>query len=137
MIWSRTTRFSLLALIGALALGVGGCSYLLPVRAGVATSYEIVIDTRRVPAPALTGCTIPETFPAVSKVPVVFVQPIPYGAVFTSVKADVVLKNETGDPLSLLETSIENNQVYLKCAANKPDAFTQVHVVVTGHYEYR
>jgi hypothetical protein len=47
----------------------------------------------------------------------------------------VLLKN--GDPLVVLDPVIEKNQVYLKFAVPKRDAFTQVMVAVTAKYEYR
>ncbi len=127
-------NFTLVAtLLGLIAFT--GCSKLLPARKGTAHSVNMVIDTRRDPAPALTGCFIPATFPAYTKIPVITVQPIPAGAKITGVSHEIVLKN--GDELALLESVIENNQVYLKFAASKMDAFTQVHVLVRVKYEYR
>jgi hypothetical protein len=114
-----------------------GCSRLLPSRHGSARSFDMVLDTRRAASPALAGCFIPETFPAISKLPVVLAGKIPARAKFTGVTVEVLLKNETGDPLALLRPVIENNQVYLEFAASKPDAFTQVVVAVTAKYDYR
>jgi len=113
-----------------------GCSRLLPARKGVARSFDLVLDSRRAPVAPLAGCFIPATFPAITKLPIVFLSRIPTGAKFTSVKADVILKNEHGDPLALVEPVIEDNRVYLKFAVPKRDAFTQWIVVVTVKYEY-
>jgi hypothetical protein len=52
------------------------------------------------------------------------------------VKADVILKNEQGDPMAVVQPVIEDNRVYLKFAVPKKDAFTQWTVVVTAKYEY-
>lgn len=112
-----------------------GCSRLLPPRKGVASSYEVVIDSRRDPSPALSGCFIPATFPAITKLPIVFVQKIPPGAKFLSVTQQVVLTN--GDAPCVLEPVIENNQVYLKFAVPKMTSFTQWHVILFVKYEYR
>jgi hypothetical protein len=125
-----------LGVAGAAILLLGGCSWLLPARKGVARSFNLSIDSRRAPAPALTGCFIPATFPAITKLPIVFLTKLPPGAKITSAKADVILKNEQGDPLAVLEPVIEHNQVYLKFAVPKKDAFTQWMVVVSVKYEY-
>lgn len=131
-VWFLNLTF-VVVLLGAGAFS--GCSRLLPARKGTAHSLEMVIDTRRVPTEALSGCFIPAVFPAVTKIPVITVQPIPPGAKFTGVTHEVLLKN--GDELAVLETLIENNQVYLKFAVPKLESFTQVHVLVRVKYEYR
>lgn len=122
-----------ITLLGLVALS--GCSKLLPSRKGTAHSAEMIIDTRRVASESLSNRFIPGVFPAVTKIPVITVQPIPAGAKFLSATHEVVLKN--GDELALLETVIENNQVYLKFSAAKPESFTQCHVLVRVKYEYR
>jgi hypothetical protein len=135
---SRAYHPSFIFLLAAAALAFfAGCSYLLPVRRGSTRSFEIVIDSRRVASPALAGCFIPATFPAITKLPIAMIDKLPPGAKFTGVKAEVILKNETGDQLAMLEPSIENNHVYLKFAVPKIDANTQTHVVVTAKYDYR
>jgi hypothetical protein len=134
-------RIRSLALV-ILAAGVacvldGGClRFLLPSRKGIARSFDLSLDSRRAPAPALSGCFIPATFPALTKLPIVFLTKIPPGAKFTDVKADVILKNEQGDPMAVVQPVIEHNRVYLKFAVPKKDAFTQWTVVVTAKYEY-
>lgn len=128
------TRWHLLLVTAVLGLTLTACSRFLPARTGIANSFQMVIDTRRAPVPTLTGCFVPEVFPALSKVPVVFVQKIPADAVFTSATVDVVAKN--GD-ISVLETYIENNQVWLKFAVPSVDSFSQYNVVVTVKYKYR
>jgi hypothetical protein len=135
---SRAHRPTAIFLLAAAVFALGaGCSYLLPVRKGSTRSFEIVIDSRRVASPALAGCFIPATFPAITKLPIAMIDKIPPGAKFTAVKSEVILKNETGDQLVALEPVIENNHVYLKFAVPKIDANTQTHVVVTAKYEYR
>ena len=126
--------YSFFAAIASATL-FAGCSRFLPPRHGTATSFTIIIDTRRNPVVQLTGCFIPETFPAYTRLPVDFLQKIPADAKFISATQEVVLKN--GDPLALLETVIENNKVYLECAVPKETAFTQEQVQVTAQYEYR
>jgi hypothetical protein len=123
----------LAALLGLVAFS--GCSKLLPARKGTAHSSEIIIDTRRIASESLAGRFVPGVFPAFTKLPIIMVQSIPLGAKFTSATHEVVLKN--GDELAQLETVIENNQVYLKFAAAKPESFTQCHVLVRVKYEYR
>jgi hypothetical protein len=132
----RAPRLLVFLAVGAALILSAGCSWLLPARKGVTRSFDLAIDSRRAAAPALTGCFIPATFPAVTKLPVVFLQQLPPGAKITSVKAEVILKNEQGDPLVVLEPVIEKNHVYLKFAVGKKDAFTQWQVVVTAKYEY-
>ena len=129
-VWLLNLTF-VVVLLGAGAFS--GCSRLLPARKGTA-ALEMVIDTRRVPAVALSGCFIPAVFPAVTKIPVVSVQPIPPGAKFTGASHEVLLIN---GELAVLETVIENNQVYLKFAVPTVESFTQVHVLVRVKYEYR
>src|SRR5687767_3142683 len=63
-----------------LGLSLGGCSRLLPARKGTAHSFQLVLDTRRLPAEALTGCFIPAIFPAVTKLPIVYAQKVPANA---------------------------------------------------------
>jgi hypothetical protein len=117
-----------------LGLSAGGCSRLLPPRKGTAGSFEMVLDTRRAPSPALSGCYIPAVFPAVTKIPVVFTSKIPPGAVFTSVSHEVVLKE---GEISVLESVIEDNQVYLKFSVPTVEGFSSYHVMVRANYEYR
>ncbi|HEX2855277.1 MAG TPA: hypothetical protein VHO24_18725 [Opitutaceae bacterium] len=125
-----------LAVVGTviLALAMGACSRLLPARKGTAHSHQLVIDTRRLPAVALTGCFIPAVFPAETKLPIVFVQKIPANATFTEAKVEVLAK--TGE-IAVLEPYIENNQVYLKFAVPSVDSFTQYNVLVRVKYDYR
>lgn len=130
-----TVRWLLLGAVAMLGFTFSSCSRLLPARSGEARSYELILDTRRVPSEALSGCYIPEVFPGVSKVLVDFIGPIPPKAVFKSVRHEVVLKNE--GPMAVLEPVIENNKVYLKFAVPAVDSFTQYHVVVWAKYEYR
>jgi len=121
------TGILLLALIG------GACSRLLPARKGTAHSMQLVLDTRRVPTDTLSGCFIPAVFPAITKIPIVFVQKIPPTATFISATVEVVAKN--GD-MAVLEPVIEDNQVYLKFAVPKVDSFTQFNVLVRVTYKY-
>lgn len=113
---------------------LGSCSRLMPARKGTAHSAQLVLDTRRAPAITLTGCFIPAVFPAVTKLPIVFVQKIPPTAVFTNATVEVLLK--TGD-MAVLEPVIENNQVYLNFAVSSVESFTQYNVLVKVKYEYR
>ncbi len=113
---------------------LGGCSRLLPPRQGTAGSLQLVLDTRRIPVETLSGCFIPAVFPAVTKIPIVFLGKIPANAVFKSVKVDVVAKN---GEMALLEPVIEDNQVYLKFAVPAVDSFTQYNVLVSAKYTYR
>jgi len=126
---------SLFALAVAMTLTSAGCSRILPPRKAAAHSANIVIDTRRGPYETLTGCFIPAVFPAVTKLPVFLVQPIPAGAKFTEVTVEVQAKN--GDELALLQPVIEENKIYLKFAAAKAESFTQVIALVKVKYEYR
>ncbi len=75
-----TARRPLLLIAVMLGLCLGACSRFLPARVGTASSAQLVIDTRRGPYISLTGCYIPEVSPAVSKIPIVWVQKIPPGA---------------------------------------------------------
>ena len=129
--------FSSIIIFAALLnlISFSGCSKLLPARKGTAHSAELIIDTRRVASESQAGRFIPGVFPGFTKMPIVMVQPIPAGAKFNEATVEVVLK--AGDELALLETAIENNQVYLKFAAAKPESFTQCHVLVRVKYEYR
>jgi hypothetical protein len=129
-----TTRGHLLLLTAVLGLFLGACSRFLPARVGLASSAQMVIDTRRGPYETLTGCFIPAVFPAVTKIPVVWVQKIPADAVFTSVSVAVVAKN---GEISLLEPYIENNQVFIKFAVPSIDSFSQYNIVVSAKYKYR
>jgi hypothetical protein len=124
--------------ICAILLGVSvtACSRLLPPRHGEARSVELVLDTRRAPAEALSGCFIPAVFPAITKIPVEFIDKIPANAVFSSVRSEVILKNDNG-AMKVLEPVIENNRVYLKFAVPSVDSFTQFHVVVWAKFDYR
>lgn len=111
-----------------------GCSRLLPARKGTASSVMMALDTRRVGVVQLTGTFIPGVFPAITRIPVVYSSKIPSGAVFKTSKVDVMSKN---GEMKVLETSIEDNQVYLKFAVPDVESFTQYNVVVTATYEYR
>ena len=126
--------FIVLLLATCSLLVAAGCSRLLPARKGTASSVTLALDTRRVAVPQLAGTFIPGVYPAVSKIPIVYSSKIPAGAVFKTAKVDVMSKN--GD-MKVLETSIEDNQVYLKFAVDAVDSFTQYNVVVTATYEYR
>lgn len=123
-----------LMLIGLSLVSVTGCSRLLPARKGTASSVQMALDTRRVAVEQLAGTFIPGVFPAVTRIPVVFSAKIPAGAVFKTAKVDVASKN---GEMKVLETTIEDNQVYLKFAVPAVDSFTQYNVVVTATYEYR
>jgi len=127
-------RFTIFLITAGL---LAGCSRLMSVRHGVVRSFDTPLDSRRAPAIQLAGCFIPETFPAISKLPIVFSEKIPRGAKFTSASVEILTKNDSGDPLALLKPVIEDNQVYLKFAVSKKDAFTQVTVAVTANYDYR
>lgn len=130
------TRGSLLVLgLLAMVLTMSGCSRLFPMRKGEAQSAELVLDTRRAPAEALSGCFVPAVFPAITKLPVVFSN-VPPGATFISVKHEVILKNDDGQ-MSLLEPMIENNQVYLKFAVPTVTTYASYHVIVRAVYQYR
>jgi hypothetical protein len=113
---------------------LAGCSRLLPPRHGATTSAEFVLDTRRYPLEQLSGCFIPAVFPAVTKIPIIFLGKVPEGAVWKSAK--VVVGAQNGE-MSLLEPVIEDNQVYLKFAVPAVDSFTQYNVRVEAQYEYR
>ncbi len=130
----RCRWFAALLAVGLFGLLLGGCSRLLPPRKGVAGSYELVLDTRRAPSLALSGCFIPAVFPAVTKIPVVFTAKVPPGAVFTSVSHEVVLKE---GEISVLESVIEDNQVYLKFSVPTAEGFSSYHVLVRANYQYR
>ncbi len=123
-------------LVSGLLLGLSltACSRLLPPRKGEAGSFEMVLDTRRLPSPALSGCFIPGVFPAVTRIPIVFTSKIPPNATFTSVSHEVVLKE---GEMKVLESVIEDNQVYLKCSVPTAEGFSSYHVLVTAKYQYR
>lgn len=123
----------LLATLAVAVLAVG-CSRLLPPGKGSTHSLQLVLDTRREPSPALSGCFIPAVFPAVTKIPIVWATPVPPNAVFSNARVETVLQN--GD-MAVLETVIENNQVYLKFAVPAVDSFTQYNVLVRVDYEYK
>jgi hypothetical protein len=125
--------FGSLAVV-ALGLVLGGCSRLLPARKGTAHSFTIPIDTRRFPVETLSGTFIPGIFPAVTKLPIIYAQKIPPGAIFKSATVEVLLKS--GD-MALLEPVIEDNQVYLKFAVPSAESNTQCNVLVRVKYEYR
>ena len=118
----------------AVAVSLAGCSRLLPPRKGEAHSAQLVLDTRRLPAEPLSGCFIPAVFPAITKLPVICIQKIPANATFTGATIEVLAKN--GD-MQVLETVIENNQVYLKFAVPSVDSFSQYNVLVRVKYTYR
>ncbi len=125
--------------VGGLLLAglvLSSCARLLPPRKGEVRSVELVLDTRRLPAEPLSGCFIPAIFPAVTKLLVEFIDPIPAGAVFGSVRHEIVLKNDVGE-MKVLEPVIENNKVYLKFAVPSEQSFTQYHVVVWAKYTYK
>lgn len=125
-------------LIGLALAGFAGssCARLLPPRNVEVRSVELVLDTRRLPAEPLSGCFIPAIFPAITRLPVEFIDPVPAGAFFTNVRHEVILKNDGGE-MKVLEPVIENNRVYLKFAVASADSFSQFHVVVTANYTYR
>jgi hypothetical protein len=70
----------------------------------------------------------------VTKLPVIMVQKVPPTAVFKTATVEVLSK--TGE-MALLETVIENNQVYLRFAVPALESFTQYNVLVRTTYEYR
>ena len=119
-----------------LALVAGtGCSRLLPSRHGVATSTEIIIDTRQDPSESLSGRVIPEVAPAYTKWPVIFTGTIPAGAEFTDLTCETT--QATGEPLAVLKPVVEENQVYLEAAVSKIESVSEVHVIVHAKYAYR
>lgn len=128
-------RWLVMPTILAAGLAITACSRLLPARHGEARSIEYVLDTRRAPSEALSGCFIPAVFPAVTRIPVEFLGEIPSTAVFTSVRYEVILKNDLGE-MKVIEPVIENNRVFLKFAVPSADSFTQFHVVVWAKYDY-
>jgi hypothetical protein len=132
----RAFRHATFSLAASLAILLGaGCSRLMPVRHGSARSVEIVVDTRQDPLEALSGCVIPEVLPARTKWPVIFDGRIPAGAVITDATCETV--QQSGDPLSPIETVIENNQVYVEFAAHSVASISQAHLVVHANYTYR
>lgn len=124
----------LLAAMAAVALGAG-CSRLLPMRHGSASSAEIIIDTRQDPSEALSGRVIPEVLPAYTRWPVVLTKDIPDNAVITSVTCETTA--QSGDPLALLQPVFEFGHIYLKFAVPKVDSVTEAHVIVHAKYDYR
>lgn len=129
---SNSRNFLLLGLVAALLST--GCSRLLPPAKGTGHSAQLVLDTRRLPAEALSGCFIPAVFPAVTKLPVIMATQVPANAVYKSATVETLTKN---GEMAVLETLIENNQVYLKFAVPSVDSFTQYNVLVRVEYEYR
>jgi hypothetical protein len=127
-------RSVLLLAVTVLGFNFAGCARLLPPRTAEASSYELVLDTRRLPVETLSGCFIPAIFPAVTKLPVFFVQKIPDSAKFTSVRCEVLLKE---GEMKVLEPVIDDNRVYLKMAVPTAESFSSYHVVVYAKYEYR
>ena len=127
-------RWLLVAGVVMLGLTLGACSRLLPARKGTAHSFQLVLATRRVPAETLSGCFIPAVFPAITKLPIVYAQKIPANATFTNATVEVLSKE---GELKVLETVIENNQVYLKFAAPNVETFISCNVLVRVKYEYR
>jgi hypothetical protein len=124
----------LLAAAAVFALDAG-CSRLLPVRHGAASSSELVIDTRQDPTAALSGRIIPGVFPAVTRWPVLFVEKIPFGAVMTEATFETV--SQTGEAPAVLQAAVEDNQVFLKCAMARATSAAEVHLRVHAKYEYR
>ena len=126
---------SILALLflGSL-VSLVGCSRLLPPGKASTHSFQLVLDTRRLPSEALSGCFIPAVFPAVTKIPIVWALPVPNNAVFKTASVETVVTN---GEMAVLETVIENNQVYLKFAVPSETSFTQYNVLVRATYEYR
>ena len=124
-----------LILIGlmSVALVATGCSRFLPPRKGATTSFQLALDTRRVPVETLSGCFIPAVYPAITKLPIVYAQKVPANAVFKTATVEVLDKN---GEMKVLETVIEDNQVYLKFAVPAVDSFTQYNVLVRVTYEY-
>ena len=129
-----TAPWLFLAGLVLLCGSTAACSRLLPPRKGDAHSYQLVLDTRRFPVIQLTGCFIPQIFPAISKIPIVYAQKIPANATFTSATVEVL--NKSGE-LAVLETSIEDNQVYLKFATKTAEDSIQYNVLVRVKYEYK
>jgi hypothetical protein len=129
----KSVSVLLFACLGAV-LAATGCSRLLPARKGTAHSYQLALDTRRFPVIQLAGTFIPGVFPAVTKIPIVFVQKIPAEANFTSAAVEVLSKS--GD-MQVLEAVIEDNQVYLKFAVPSVDSISQYNVLVRVNYEYK
>jgi hypothetical protein len=128
-------RLSLVLLAAAMVSGLGaGCSRLLPARHGSVQSSELILDTRRDPSEALSGRFIPGIVPGVTKIPVFFEQQVPAGAVFTDATCETV--QQKGEPLAVLTTSIEHNQVFLSFASSTIAAVSEVHVVVHAKYRY-
>lgn len=130
----KTPSFVLLVGAVLLAGSLNGCWRLFPPRKGEAHSFQLVLDTRRFPVETLSGCFVPEIYPAISKIPIVYAQPIPPNAILTSASIEVLAKS--GD-MKVLETVIENNQVYLKFAVPTPESSAQYNVLVRVKYEYR
>jgi hypothetical protein len=116
----------------SLGLAAGGCSKFLPARKGTAHSLQLVLDTRRAPAIQLNGVFVPNVFPAISKIPIVYAQKVPANAVFTSASVEVLAKE---GEMKVLETVIEDNQVYLKFAVPSVESFSQYNVLVRVNYE--
>ena len=125
---SRLGVLAGLVLVGFLGTS---CARLLPHRTGEVRSTDMVLDTRREPALPLSGCFIPAVFPAVTRLPVEFLDPVPAGAMFQSAKVEVILKN---GEMKVLEAAIENNKVYLKFAVPAADSFSQYNVFVVAKY---
>ncbi|HWA10162.1 MAG TPA: hypothetical protein VG838_11985 [Opitutaceae bacterium] len=127
-------RGALFALTVLAGFALTGCSRLLPPRKGEAHSYQLVLDTRRFPVETLSGCFVPEIYPAISKIPIVYAQKVPPNAVFTSATVEVLASS---GEMKVLETVIEDNQVYLKFAVPTPESSSQYNVLVRVKYEYR
>lgn len=133
MILRKFIPVFLFACLGVVLVATG-CSRLLPARKGTAHSYQLALDTRRFPVIQLAGTFIPGVFPAVTKIPVVFVQKIPAESVFTSATVEVLSKS---GEMQVLETVIEDNQVYLKFAVPSVESISQYNVLVRVNYEYK
>jgi len=127
-------RLALVLAVSFVFMAQSSCSRMLPARKGTAHSPQLALDTRRAPVVQLSGCFIPAVFPAVTKLPVIMVQKVPPTAVFKTATVEVLSK--TGE-MALLETVIENNQVYLRFAVPALESFTQYNVLVRTTYEYR
>lgn len=121
-------------LAACVGLVSAGCGRLLPARKGTAHSLQLVIDTRRAPSATLSGTFIPGVYPAITKIPIVWAQKVPLGATYTGTTVEVLAKE---GEMKVLESVIEDNQVYLKCSVPTAEGFSSYNVLVRVNYEYR
>jgi hypothetical protein len=126
----RRLKFALI--VASVAL-LAGCSRLLP--PSRVHSSEFILDTRRDPSEELSGRFIPGVFPAITKVPVFFVESIPNRAAFIGATCETT--QQSGEPLAVLKAVIEKNQVYLEFASAKMNTVSQLHVIVHATYRSR